>query len=144
MIDAVCDAIPDGEFGAIALKNPQSGALEVTATLGMARSDFDIRSTFDPETGQLGQVFSTGQSGVRRVDEASIGTDSGPAALCVVTIESSQAGRIGVLVLGNWENSRAFDDEDLRLLIAFGEQAAIAIDNAQLINALEEREERLA
>jgi signal transduction histidine kinase len=29
-------------------------------------------------------------------------------------------------------------------LIAFGEQAAIAIDNAQLINALEEREERLA
>ncbi len=144
MIEAVCDAIPDGKFGAIALKNPQSGALDVTATLGMARSDFDIRSTFDPETGALGQVFSTGQSGVRRVDGASLGTDLGPAALCVVAIESSQAGRIGVLVLGNWDNNRAFDDEDLRLLIAFGEQAAIAIDNAQLINALEEREERLA
>ena len=144
MIDAVCDAIPDGEFGAIALKNPQSGALDVTATLGIARSDFDLRSTFDPEVGALGQVFSTGQSGVRRLDAASRGTKSDPAALCVVAIESSQAGRIGVLVLGNWDDDRAFDDEDLRLLIAFGEQAAIAIDNAQLINALEEREERLA
>ena len=144
MIDAVCDAIPDGEFGAIALKNPQSGALDVTATLGIARSDFDLCSTFDPEVGALGQVFSTGQSGVRRLDAASRGTKSDPAALCVVAIESSQAGRIGVLVLGNWDDDRAFDDEDLRLLIAFGEQAAIAIDNAQLINALEEREERLA
>jgi signal transduction histidine kinase len=48
------------------------------------------------------------------------------------------------LALGNWHNNQAFNDEDLRLLIAFGEQASIAIDNAQLINALEEREERLA
>lgn len=144
MIEAVCDAIPDGEFGAIALKNLQSGALEVTATLGIARSDFDLRSTFDAEVGALGQVFSTGQSGVRRLDAASRGAQSDPAALCVVAIESSQAGRIGVLVLGNWDDDGAFDDEDLRLLIAFGEQAAIAIDNAQLINALEEREERLA
>jgi signal transduction histidine kinase len=62
----------------------------------------------------------------------------------VVAIESPQAGRIGVLALGNWEDEAAFDEEDLRLLMAFSEQAAIAIDNAKLINALEEREERLA
>jgi two-component system, NarL family, sensor histidine kinase BarA len=49
-----------------------------------------------------------------------------------------------VLAIGNWENSQAFDEEGQRLLVAFGEQAAIAINNARLINALEEREERLA
>lgn len=138
MIDAVCEAIPDGEFGAIALQNPNSRSLELTATVGLMRSDFEIRTTFDPVSGALGQVFATGQSGVRRMESAS------PAALCVVAIESPQAGRIGVLALGNWNDAKAFNDEDLRLLIAFGEQAAIAIDNAQLINALEEREERLA
>jgi signal transduction histidine kinase/DNA-binding response OmpR family regulator len=146
MIDAVCDAIPDGEFGAIALKNPHSPGLELTATLGLARSDFDMRSTFDPETGALGRVFATGESGVLRLDDQNRASypASFPAALCVVAIESPQGGRIGVLALGNWGDGEAFDDEDLRLLIAFGEQAAIAIDNAQLINALEEREERLA
>jgi signal transduction histidine kinase/DNA-binding response OmpR family regulator len=146
MIDAVCDAIPDGEFGAIALKDPQGPGLELTATLGLARSDFEMRSTFDLDKGALGRVFATGESGVLRLDgdDRTSYPSAFPSALCVVSIESPQAGRIGVLALGNWEDAQAFDEEDLRLLIAFGEQAAIAIDNAQLINALEEREERLA
>jgi signal transduction histidine kinase len=62
----------------------------------------------------------------------------------VVAIESAQAGRLGVLAIGNWEDSHAFDQEDGFLLAAVGEQAAIAINNARLINTLEEREERLA
>jgi signal transduction histidine kinase len=49
-----------------------------------------------------------------------------------------------VLAIGNWQNPDGFNQDNLRLLEAFGEQAAIALTNAQLINALEEREERLA
>jgi signal transduction histidine kinase len=64
--------------------------------------------------------------------------------MCAVAIESSQARRLGVLAIGNWEDPLAFDEEDCYLLGGFGEQAAIAINNAQLINTLEEREERLA
>jgi signal transduction histidine kinase/DNA-binding NarL/FixJ family response regulator len=153
MIDAVCAAIPDGEFGAIALHNPNesmrsmtpSKSLELVATLGLNRSDFKIEQTFELEHGALGQVFSTGKSAVlRRGDGIAPDLPNFPAAMCVVAIESPQAGRIGVLALGNWEDATAFDEEDLRLLLAFSEQAAIAIDNAKLINALEEREERLA
>jgi signal transduction histidine kinase len=61
-----------------------------------------------------------------------------------VAIESVPAGRLGVLAIGNWAHPDAFDAEDRNLLAAVGEQAAIAINNARMINALEEREERLA
>jgi signal transduction histidine kinase len=67
-----------------------------------------------------------------------------PSSIYAVAIASAQSGRLGVLAVGNWENSHAFDPEDRNLLAAVGEQAAIAINNARLINALEEREERLA
>jgi signal transduction histidine kinase len=60
-----------------------------------------------------------------------------------VAIESVQAGRLGILAIGNWEDTSAFDDEDRNLLVAVGEQAAIAIDNARMIKALEEQEARL-
>ena len=168
MIDEVCAAIPDGQFGAIALHNSNDNSsplfsppknLNLVATTGLARSGFNIEQTFDLENGAIGQVFSTGKSAILRSADLALGKQKlagdqladdqspievAPSALCVVAIESPQAGRIGVLVLGNWEDEAAFDEEDLRLLIAFSEQAAIAIDNAKLINALEEREERLA
>jgi signal transduction histidine kinase len=66
-----------------------------------------------------------------------------PDSIYAVAIESALAGRLGVLAIGNWGNPDAFDVEDQNLLDAVGEQAAIAINNARMINALEEREERL-
>ena len=163
MIDEICAAIPDSQFGAIGLHNPNDSNrlllspqknLNLVATTGLVQSGFNIESTFDLENGAIGQVFSTGKSAVLRSADLVLNNnqladdqliiETVPSALCVVAIESPQAGRIGVLALGNWEDEAAFDEEDLRLLIAFSEQAAIAIDNAKLINALEKREERLA
>ncbi|MGI0490633.1 ATP-binding protein [Alkalinema pantanalense CENA528] len=152
MIDAVCEAISDTQFGLIVLQNAQTQDLELTATVGLHRSDF-LQETFSLKKGPLSQVFLTGESLLlrthkrdRRMPAIDVQTplEYTPAALCTVAIASAQAGRLGVLAVGNWENPQAFDDDDLRLLIAFGEQAAIALNNAQLINALEEREERLA
>ena len=65
------------------------------------------------------------------------------ASIYAVAIESAASGRLGVMLIGNWRNTEAFDVEDRNLLEAVGEQAAIAINNARLINVLEEREERL-
>ncbi|OWY65111.1 histidine kinase [cyanobacterium TDX16] len=67
-----------------------------------------------------------------------------PSSLYAVPIASVNGERLGVLVVGNWQNLDAFDPEDQNLMAAVGEQAAIAIGNARLIEALEEREERLA
>ncbi|MEB3291592.1 MAG: ATP-binding protein, partial [Synechococcales bacterium] len=168
MIDAICETISEAQFGLIILYNAQTGNLELTATVGLNRHDFSLQNAFAADSGSFHQVFSTGESQLLRIpnsDRANAGRASTghsstghsstgranvdpdpaiPAALCTVAIESAQAGRLGVLAVGNWEVDQAFDDDDLRLLIAFGEQAAIALNNAQLINQLEEREERLA
>jgi signal transduction histidine kinase len=145
MIDAVCDRIPQAEFGLIVLHNPKTQKLELTATVG-ARDIWGIESTLDPDFGILGEVFQTGEAQVIRIphNDRPVHGQKMPAALCTVAIESAQGGRLGVLAVGNWQQVQAFDEEDLQLLIAFGEQAAIALTNAQLINTLEEREERLA
>ncbi|MCY7321273.1 MAG: GAF domain-containing protein [Phormidesmis sp. CAN_BIN36] len=155
MIDEICDAIPNAEFGLIGLQNPQTQQLELTATTGLDRDEFPINEAFSPGEGLLGRVFLTGKTHLIQTSSHPIAPDHPslltphasldhlPSSLCAVTIESAQAGRLGVLAIGNWEGNRAFDEDDSRMLVAFGEQAAIALNNAQLINALEEREERL-
>ena len=143
MARAVCDGIGGAEFAVIVLHNTQSNQLELTATSGIGRERLLLTEFFDPEEGLLSQVFLTGKSqlvqGARGLGVASI-----PASMYAVAIESAAAGRLGVLAIGNWGNPDAFDVEDQNLLDAVCEQAAIAINNARTIDALEEREERLA
>ena len=144
MIDAICDAIPNAEFGLIVLQNSQTQQLELTATTGLDRGEFAIDEAFYRGDGLLRQVFVTGKTHLiqtRELDDSL--PDRLPMSLCAVAIGSAQAGRLGVLAIGNWEEATAFDEEDSRMLVAFGEQAAIALNNAQLINELEEREVRL-
>ncbi|MCY7278797.1 MAG: GAF domain-containing protein, partial [Phormidesmis sp. CAN_BIN44] len=144
MIDAICDAIPDAEFGLIVLQNPQTQQLELTTTTGLDRCEFAIDEAFYRGDGLLRQVFVTGKTHLIQTRELDNSLpDRLPTSLCAVTIESAQAGRLGVLAIGNWEETTAFDEEDSLMLVAFGEQAAIALNNAQLINELEEREVRL-
>jgi len=151
MVGAVCDAIGEAEFCLIELHNPQTDQLELTATAGNAKEKLLYQEPFSTREGLLTQVFLTGKSqlvkksGVRSQESGVRSQNSSePASIYAVAIESAQAGRLGVLAIGNWENPEAFDVEDQNLLMAVGEQAAIAIDNARLINTLEEREERLA
>ena len=168
MVNAVCEAIPNAEFGLIVLQNPYTGMLELTAATGIGTDRFQLEEDFAPGEGLLGEVFVTGKSrliqeadGRRQEAEGDHGEQDAatqrreesnlpflsplslPPSLCIVTIESARAGRLGVLAIGHWHNPAAFDDDNQQLLVAFGEQAALALTNAQLINALEEREERL-
>jgi len=161
MVEAVCDGIPEAQFAVIVLHDPQSDRLELTATSGIDTENLLLTEFFNAEAGLLNRVFLTGESqlfqgarGEGRGTRASVVTPSphhlitpsstSPASIYAVVIASAQAGRLGVLAIGNWDTADAFDVEDQNLLAAVGEQAAIAINNARLINALEEREERLA
>jgi signal transduction histidine kinase len=145
MARAVCDAIPGAQFCLIALRSSQRNVLELTAKAGTGVEKLQMEHPFYAGEGLLGQVFLTGESQLIQ-GEPTEPTLLGemPTSICAVAIESAQAGRLGVLAIGNWQDITAFDEDDRRLLVAFGEQAAIAINNARLINALEEREERLA
>jgi len=180
MVGAICDGIPEAEFAVIAIHNPQTNELELTATAGLGRERLFLTEFLDPEEGLLKQVFTTGESklvcqeeeyrstGAKGEEDSRGSGNMGsmrlplsaapryqkplaarhsplpPSSVYAVAIASAQSGRLGVLAVGNWQNPHAFDPEDRNLLAAVGEQAALAINNARLISALEEREERLA
>jgi signal transduction histidine kinase len=144
MVGAVAGAIPGAQFCFIMLNNPQCNGLVLTVTAGLGTEKLRLEDAFCPEEGLLSQVFLTGESQlIQGSDCASQKLEEVPAAIYAVAIESVQAGRLGILAIGNWEDTSAFDDEDRNLLVAVGEQAAIAIDNARMIKALEEQEARL-
>ncbi len=155
MVGAVASAIPGAEFCFIVLDNPQCNGLILSVTAGIGTEKLRLEDAFSPKNGLLSQVFLTGES---QLIQAGNSNDRGgqdlaeprssqleeiPSAIYAVAIDSVQAGRLGVLAIGNWEDRNAFDDEDRNLLLAVGEQAAIAIDNARMIKALEEQEKRL-
>lgn len=144
MVRAVCDGIGGAQFCLIGLHNSHSNQLELTATAGIGRERLLLTEFFEPEEGLLEQVFLTGKSQLLKGVRSPTPKNNLPTSIYAVAIESAQAGRLGVLAIGNWEDIDAFDVEDRNLLAAVGEQAAIAINNARMINALEEREERLA
>ncbi len=140
MVGAVCDGIGEAEFAAISLHNSQTQQLELTATAGIEPENLHLFST---QADLLKRVFSTGAAQLVKKSKVSPPSIQEPASIYAVAIESAASGRLGVLLIGNWRNIEAFDVEDRNLLEAVGEQAAIAINNARLINTLEEREERL-
>ncbi len=154
MAQSIADAIEAAQFSFIVLNNPNCDReaspkqncmmLTVTAGIGTDRLRLD-------EDGWLNQVVSTvGDFKSARTQEEILNTQCPmlraylPASVCTVTINSPQGGCLGVLGIGNWEDREAFDEEDRHLLVAVGEQAAIAINNARLIKTLEQREEKLA
>ena len=144
MVRAVGSTIAGGQFCFIMLNNPQCNGLVLTVTAGIGTEKLRLEDAFSPENGLLSQVFLTGESQLIQGSDCNLPQlEESPAAIYAVAIESVQAGRLGVLAIGNWEDKNAFDQEDRNLLLAVGEQAAIAIDNARMIKALEEQEKRL-
>lgn len=161
IVGAICDGIGGAEFAMIAIHNPQTDELELTATAGIGRERLLLSEFFEADEGLLKQVFMTGKS--KLIFQKSVSTatsyqgehpqtptpasspqSQAPSSIYAVAIAGATASSMGVLAVGNWQNPDAFDLEDRNLLEAVGEQAAIAINNARLINTLEEREERLA
>lgn len=142
MVDAVAGAIPGAQFCMIALHDETRNRLKLTAIRGTENLPFG-RALYI-EDGLLARVFTTGQS-ILLQRESLEPAEQGeiPAALYAVAIESPQAGRLGVLAVGNWDRAGAFDRDAQNLLTAVGKQAAIAINNARLIDTLEKREELL-
>ncbi|HEY9727633.1 MAG TPA: ATP-binding protein [Chroococcales cyanobacterium] len=144
MVKGLVGAIPGAQFCFIMLNNPQCDGLVLTVTAGSGTEKLRLEDAFCPKNGLLSKVFLTGQSQlIQGSDCHSPRLEEVPAAIYAVAIESVQAGRLGILAIGNWEDEKAFDEEDQNLLVAVGEQAAIAIDNARMIKALEEQEARL-
>jgi signal transduction histidine kinase len=140
-----------------------NGTLESGDTIWGWRDELiSSNETFNTNSGLLTQVFTTGSSqlfqGTKEEIECIVDDFPScslfpcvpvfsaftPASMYAVPIKSAQAGKMGVLAIGNWDNSYAFNLTAQQLLDTLGEVAAIAINNAIMLQVLEEREERLA
>lgn len=153
MVRAVANTIPGAQFCFIILNNSECDGLVLTVTAGSGAEKLRFNNNFSLKDGLLSKVFATGEAQLFQGSHCeSLQLEEVPAAIYAVAInatalrstnESVKSRRLGVLVIGNWDDENAFDEEDRNLLVAVGEQAAIAIDNARMIKALEEQEERL-
>lgn len=140
MARSVSEAIAGAQFCFIALYDCQECQTSLTVTAGEEADRLPLDRAFSVG-GWLHRVFTTGETTLMQTPTHPLFPF--PAALYAVPIQSARSGRLGVLGVGHWQNIEAFTRGDGLLLLAAGEQAAIAIDNAQLIQTLEEREERL-
>lgn len=140
MAESTCNAVAGAQVCFIALYDPEVEQILLTVMAGQGADDLKLEAAFSPQEGVLHSVFETGKPQLIQNPDRQ---GDLPAAIYAVPIASMQSGRLGILAVGNWDNDSTFDEEDQRLLTAVGEQAAIAIENARLIKALEEREERL-
>ncbi len=154
----ICDAIDSVQFSIILLWDSQSGHLEVSATAGINTNQFPLQKLIDSHIASLNQVFAIGVSQFfpRKAAVEDIGKPTevffrqtysqqvlAPSMYAVV-IESAQTGKMGVLVVGNWDNPYAFDVMQQNLVNLVGQITAITISNTRTIQALEEREQQLA
>jgi len=136
MVEATSAAIADAQTCFIALY--RDDRLQLTAAAGDRARELDLAAAFDPDGGVLHRVFATVTP-----DTTVARSGTAPVALFAVPIASARGGSSGILAVGHWGRELSFSAEDRHLLAAVGKQAAIAIENARLIETLEEREARL-
>ena len=110
------------------------GGLDATKTGGISQSI--AWETFD--SGKL-TATSDASSDERFQDQASVISYAIGAVICVPLI-ARERGKIGVLYMDNPVTMKQFDQSDIEFMSSFANQAAIAIENAQLYEKIKEEE----
>jgi signal transduction histidine kinase len=148
MVQEVYNAIDGADFCLMALYNTQNQKLELTSHAGIGTEKLPLLKLTDTKLGLLSQVFVKGaaqlfQRNRKQENSPDFTLSPLPASIYAVPI-SVQGGELGVLAIGNWKNFDTLNVTSQNLVDGVGEVAAIALNNAKIIKALEEREERLS
>jgi len=136
------------ERGFLMLRDP-GGGLSMQAARGMARSDLDqdefaFSKTVVKTAIDMGEPVLTtnAQNDARFAGVASVVGFHFRSILCAPLKLRDEL--IGVIYVDNRALSEVFQEDDKRLIAAFADQAAVAIDNARLIDDLKSTNEELA
>jgi len=151
VLDVVMDSLIKlmrAERGFLMLRDP-GGGLSMQAARGMARSDLDqdefaFSKTVVKTAIDLGEPVLTtnAQNDARFAGVASVVGFHFRSILCAPLKLRDEL--IGVIYVDNRALSEVFQEDDKRLIAAFADQAAVAIDNARLIDNLKSTNEELA
>jgi PAS domain S-box-containing protein len=141
-------AIPAAEKGSVFLLDEETGELTARAVVGyetprVRAVHFSAQEGYGAQAARAGRPILVPDARADRVRyEGEI--DEMRAVRSAVVAPLRYRGRvIGVLSLDNASRTEAFDEDDLRLLSAFADQAAVAVENARLFLSLGEEKERL-
>ncbi|MBD2101891.1 ATP-binding protein [Leptolyngbya sp. FACHB-261] len=142
IVNSASEATDRAEFSVLLLYNQETAQLSLAAARGLPEPQpgepawIDRVWKYDQQS-LLYQVFERGEPVQLRPQHNQLtGLPPVAAALCV-PVESSHAGALGVLLVGYSDAQDVDRQELIGLLCALGGQAATAIENARLINALE-------
>ena len=134
----------NAEKGSLMLYDAQDNTLQVKVVYGLKdkKHEEDINNgivecqKMKPESGIAGKVFTEKKSiitnlGGRDPRFSQFSTDSNVSSLiCVPLIAKGEC--IGIINITNKKNGKLFNKKDLEFVEALANQAAIAVDNAQL------------
>ncbi len=153
LVNSALRAIPAAHTGMAALWDAKAACLSPQAAAGYADVDSLLQIGHPLDGGLPGEVFASGQA--RRVGEVEFARDyrlpaedllryrratAGrlPVSSLLVPIRVGEA-RLGLLVLDSFTTPEAFTGEDEAMLVSLAGQAALALENARLFQASEER-----
>jgi putative nucleotidyltransferase with HDIG domain len=140
-------ALMNAERGFLMLREPD-GSLRVQVARGLDQEDvtedkFNISNTVVRRVAETGEVILT----TNAQDDPRFGQQDSVAAYHLLSILSAplkiKDQLIGVIYVDNRIHSGMFQQSDFELISAFANQAAVAINNAQLFDDLQESNEEL-
>lgn len=137
LADETVETIAGAQFCLVALTECDRSQLKFTAVRGL--ENFGAGQTLHVQDKLLSEAFATGSSQLSQP----YSNGEVPAAACAVAIESPQTGRLGVLAIGNWQDSTALGVQTQQLLAVMARQAAIAIDSVRAIETIKKQERLL-
>ncbi len=135
IVDTLVETIAPAQFCLVALPECHSNSLKFSA---VTAENFGAGKTLYVQDALLSEVFATGKPQLSSQEWGASVPTAG-----AVAIESSLTGRLGVLAIGNWQDSKAIDGRTMELLAVMGRQAAIAIHNARAIEISQKQEQLL-
>lgn len=152
IMDFAILAIPVIDRGFLMLFNHEMKRLYTVASASMTERIFD----YTPQLGEgmAGYTFQTGVSGIYNHQEtleimnnvSKVNLDALMEAVHLGKIENNTSmavpitfneRKLGVMIVHQYTNKRAFQQSDLRLLESFASQAAVAIRNAEAYEEIE-------
>lgn len=144
ILDKALEAV-NAEKGSLMLYDSSDNTLQVKVVYGLKdkKHEDDINNglvecqKMSPDSGIAGKVFSEKKSIITnlggndpRFNQFSTGDNSVSSLICVPLIAKGEC--IGIINITNKKNGKLFNKKDLEFIEALANQAAIAVDNAQL------------
>ena len=135
--------LTSAEFGVLLLSNPEGTAFRVQAGRGLCEGAPTMIEVCQGQQGVVAQALSTGEMSIDSsssrdpILKALLGGDRSLASVVCAPLRRRDRV-IGAFCLGNERWSDSFDKHDLALLGIFANQVAIALENTQLFENLQE------